>query len=326
MPLEVANAFADIATRAGYRPRSVTTDQGAEFGPAFQTILEKEDIQVQQKDPYDVNAIATLDNAIGNFKKALARDCRSNRTDNWAARIGKVTAGQNNLPNDDYLDGVCPARVATSPELIDYLQKKNAGFDSHNVEQMDKRKEKLEGTGHFRKMVSAMKFTRGWKPKWSAEIHAVRGVSGAHVSDETGKQSLSKFAQPVPADSTEDHGPRVIEHRGSKLTESKQRAELAELKDEAEAFLRGRGGPALLSVLAVHLAPLGFVAKAKAAGLNMKSATAAFLRVYPETFRIDTPENGGTSRVSLQSDVPAPAAHPVARASASGSSGSGLAR
>ena len=124
MPLEVANAFADIATRAGYKPRSVTTDQGAEFGPAFQTILEKEGIQVQQKDPFDVNAISCLDTAIGNFKRSLARDCRSNRTDNWASRISKVVLGQNSLPHDDYLDGVCPSRVATSPELIDYLPRK----------------------------------------------------------------------------------------------------------------------------------------------------------------------------------------------------------
>ena len=283
-PLDVANAFADIATHAGYRPRSVTTDNGAEFGEPFRKILEDQGIETQQKDKFDVNAISTLDNAIGSFKKALARNCRSNRTDNWAGIVARTVAGQNRIPNDDYLDGVAPEKVSTSPELISYLQQKNAGFEAHNTHQSDKRKEKLESTGHFRDMIAAGKFTRGFKPRWSAEIHTVAGVRGAYVTDETGKETLSKFAQAVPGDSTTDGGPVGIERGGSKQTEFKQRTVLESLKKEAVAFLSYKDNPPTLSELAVYLNRFGFADKARQAGLNMKSATAAFLRVDPEIF------------------------------------------
>ena len=40
-------------------------------------------------------------------------------------------------------------RVAISPDLISYLKQKNAGFDAHNQNAMQGRKNKLESTGHF---------------------------------------------------------------------------------------------------------------------------------------------------------------------------------
>ena len=85
------------------------------------------------KDPQDINAIATIDTAIGNFKKALVRDTRRLGTDDWASRIDKVTKGQNQSPNDEYLKGVAPADVSSNPELIRYLKKKNDGFSVFNT-------------------------------------------------------------------------------------------------------------------------------------------------------------------------------------------------
>ena len=131
-------------------------------------------------------------------------------------------------------------------------------------------------------MIAAGKFTRSFKPRWSAEIHTVAGVRGAYVTDETGKETLSKFAQAVPGDSTTDGGPVGIERGGSKQTDFKQRTALESLKKEAVAFLSYKDNPPTLSELAVYLNRFGFADKARQAGLNMKSATAAFLRVYPE--------------------------------------------
>ena len=94
------------------------------------------------------------------------------------------------------------------------------------------------------------------------------------------------------------------------------------------AFLSYKDNPPTLSELAVYLNRFGFADKARQAGLNMKSATAAFLRVYPEIFKVLTSEKGGTSRVSLHTGGRAPAAGALVSASAgaSGSSGSGLVR
>ena len=115
-PDVVLEAFRSIIRRAGAKPQSLTTDQGTEFGGPFKTALEAEGINVYTKDPQDINAIATIDTAIGNFKKALVRDTRRLGTDDWASRIDKVTKGQNQTPNDEYLNGAAPADVSSNPD------------------------------------------------------------------------------------------------------------------------------------------------------------------------------------------------------------------
>ena len=75
-PKEVAAAFNNILERAHAKPKSVTTDLGGVLR-AVPRRVEREGIVAQQKARIDINAIATLDTAIGYFKKALARDCRS---------------------------------------------------------------------------------------------------------------------------------------------------------------------------------------------------------------------------------------------------------
>ena len=67
------------------------SDKGAEFGEPFQVVLAANDIMYTQKQKEDINAIATLDTAIGNLKKALARDTRKQMTNDWASRLQKVT-------------------------------------------------------------------------------------------------------------------------------------------------------------------------------------------------------------------------------------------
>ena len=100
--------------------------------------------------------------------------------------------------------------MASSPDLIAYLNQKNAGFNAHNQNAMKGRKAKLESTGHFREMIAAGKFTRGFKPRWSSQVHRVAKVDGAYLTDENGKTTLSKFAQAIPEDTT-------VEPSGSRL-------------------------------------------------------------------------------------------------------------
>ena len=322
-PVEVAAAFDDIVARAHGKPRSLTTDQGAEFDHQFQEVLARHGIDARQKDKFDINAISTIDTAIGNFKKALARDCRANHTANWQGRLQKVVDGQNRIPNEEYLDGVAPAKVASSPELIAYLKQKNAGFDAHNQNAMQGRKDKLESTGHFREMIAAGKFTRGFKPRWSSEVHRVAKVDGAYVTDENGKTTLSKFAQAIPEDTTNDAGPIGIEAAGSKQTEFKQRSELKHFHDLTVAFLRGKGHEGIYtSILAKYLNAAGFQDAARKAGINMKSPIAAFLRVFPDSFVMSTSSKGGTSTVRLKDSAPAPASAPASASSGSGAGSS----
>ncbi len=61
-------------TRAGTKPKSLTTDLGPEFLGSFQVALQRMGVEVAQKRKEDINAIATLDTAIGQLKKALVSD------------------------------------------------------------------------------------------------------------------------------------------------------------------------------------------------------------------------------------------------------------
>ena len=130
--------------------------------------------------------------------------------------------------------------MATSPDLIAHLKQKNAGFDADNQNAMQGRKDKLESAGDFRDMIAIEKFTRSFKPRWNSEMHRVANVNGVYVTDENGKTTLSKFAQAIPEDTTNDAGPIGIEAAGSKLTEFKQRTILQPFRDMAVAFLRGK--------------------------------------------------------------------------------------
>ena len=110
-------------------------------------MLASSNITYTQKQKGDINAIPTLDTAIGNLKKALACDTRKHGTNNWASRLQKVTKGQNNLPNEDYLEGVAPNDVGKSKDLMDHMQMKNQEFTHHNQERADRRAAKLQEAG-----------------------------------------------------------------------------------------------------------------------------------------------------------------------------------
>ena len=221
-PATVAAAFQKILDRAGVVPKALMSDKGAEFGEPFQAVLASNSITYMQKQKGDINAIATLDTAIGNLKKALVRDTRKQGTNNWASRLQKVTQCQNSLPNEEYLEGVAPIDVGKSKDLIDHLQMKNQEFTHHNQERAEKRAAKLEEAGGFRAMESTGgKFTRGFKPRFEATVRQVGTVDGNEVSDAAGNSFLTRFVQPVST-ATADAGPVRMEQRGSVQTQDRQ--------------------------------------------------------------------------------------------------------
>ena len=65
----MAAAFKKCVNKAGSAPAALTSDGGMEFSAEFKELLETKGIVPRQKDKDDVNALATLDTAIGNLKK-----------------------------------------------------------------------------------------------------------------------------------------------------------------------------------------------------------------------------------------------------------------
>ena len=221
-PETVAAGFRKILGRAGTTPKALVTDKGGEFGQTFQSLLANRNIIFQQKQKDDINAIATLDTAIGNLKKALVRDTRKVGTNNWASRLEKVTRGQNNLPNEEYLEGIEPSKVKDSEDLMSHLRTTNQKFSEHNRKMSERRAAKLEEAGGFRAMeTTGGKFTRGFKPRFEATVRQVGTVDGNEVTDESGNQFLTRFVQPVKG-ATADTGPVRIEQKGSAQTRARQ--------------------------------------------------------------------------------------------------------
>ena len=90
-PATAAAAFKKILNKVGSVPAALTSDGGKDFSAEFKELLETKGIAPRQKDKDDINAIATLDTAIGNLTKALVRDTTKAGTNDWASRLQKVT-------------------------------------------------------------------------------------------------------------------------------------------------------------------------------------------------------------------------------------------
>jgi hypothetical protein len=298
-PGVVAKSFEDIMTRAGAKPKSLTSDLGPEFQGPFEQALKAKGIEVYTKRKEDINAISTIDVAIGQLKKALVRDTRKVGTDDWASRLEKVTLGQNNNPIDEYLEGVPPAKVSTSPDLIELLKEKNARYSEFNQKRVEKRAAKIQDVGQFRGMEDmGGKFTRGFKPRFG-EVRKVKEIDGAVVVDDKGKEHLTKFVLPV-SDTTNDAGPRKIEQRGSQLTDATRRTRLQPYADELVNFLRRKGAAVTTATASKHLREQqGFTT-----AMNNVPSFGAFIRLFDSLKLVTGSGTGGASKVRLTNEAP----------------------
>ena len=289
-PATAAAAFKKILNKAGSVPAALTSDGGMEFSAEFKELLETKGVVPRQKDKDDINAIATLDTAIGNLKKALVRDTRKAGTNDWASRLQKVTKGQTDLPNDgEYLNGAAANEVADNDELKAKLREKNAEYTQFNKERSEKRASKIEEVGQFRAMTSkGGAFTRGFKPRYEGRLRQVDEVKGPRVTDESGNTFLTKFVQPVK-EATADTGPVRIEQRGSVQTRTRQARILQPFANGLKQYLQVArtevSSPRVLKVLRELSTPAAFRSAVAEARLNKSSIVKNFVGLFPDMFR-----------------------------------------
>ena len=287
-PVKVAQAFEAILEEVGTAPKKLTTDKGGEFAREFRALAEARGIEYRVKD--NQRQIATIDVAIGGLKKAMARDARRAKTDDWASRLDKVVKGQNKAPNTgEYLDGEAPADVAGDAELVQKLEEKNQEYIEHNRALVDTRAEKLREAGHFRTVKNRpANFARGWQPKWSEEVHEVDSVAFDTVTDTQGRRFKTKFTLPVHGH-TETGGPRRIERGGSAQTQAKIRERLDPFA-QAVAQHFGAGASISLTRIGQYLRKQeGFRLALSEARVNQKAPIAGMLRAFPDLFTMLSP-------------------------------------
>ena len=309
-PGTVLDAFKTILNEIG-EVGSLTTDGGAEFGDSLKSALQDEGVTVYTKPKTGLNDIATLDVAIGHFKKALVRVSRRRQTDDWASLLAEVTLGQNNVPKEDYLEGKAPNDVAGNVELRQKLRDKNLEFIETNREQALERSDKLTTAGRFRVMLPSGFQTRGFKPSWSDEVHTVAAINGAFVTDTDGNEYATKFTLPV--EGTLEALPSTrIEQGGSVQTNAKHRRVLDEWADRVAKWL-GRRSMSLGELGKWLNTQRGFKVALNEARVNMRAPIVNFLNVFPNRFTLAKNRNGAKFVTAIQGQLAFPGASRLRR-------------
>ena len=272
----------------------LTTDRGGEFkNGAFPQFLDEKGIYHQMKDPRDLNAISTLDRAIQELRKGLAK---GGAMDKWQERLARVVKGMNASPHS-HLMGSAPKDVDDNKVLTFALTQKAALDLVHNDKIIRARDKKLETTGAFRVQEPWSKFERSFKPRFGDKVHTVAEINGGVVTDTQGNKEAVKLVKPVPRGSV-DARPGQFVRRGSAQVDAKKKAILDSYAKKVVRHI-GRGNEMELWRVGVFMKKQrGFNAAAKEAGINMKSKIANFLRTFPERFTVQTTADGGTATVA----------------------------
>lgn len=305
-PEGVAEGMRRILKRAkGRKPKSILTDSGAEFtGSSFEKFAQSQGITLQHKETMDTNAIATLDVAIGNLKKALARVTRASGDDDWSVVLQKVVEGQNALPNDEYLEGQAPNSVEGNADLREHLKERNREFTAINTKNAAARRQALEQAGGFRVPVTSAtaaagpqgrRRRRAWKPKFESSVHQVQEVAGGKViAANDGAAYDTRFVNPAysaaGAVAARASKPSLIERGGSVPVQNKQREALRVYADELAQTMRAATAAPVTTTTTVRSIPSKLADKnafremAANVRLNKKSLYKNFLNLFPELF------------------------------------------
>ena len=288
-PQTVAEGFRYILAKSKRKPKSILSDSGAEFQNEFEQLVKRTlGIEVQHKAPNDTNAIATLDNAIGQLKKAMARVMRQSLNDDWNDVLQKVVRGQNNIPNKEYLEGQTPESVEGNPQLREHLKEKNGEFSKINQTNATNRRGKLENAGGFLvPTVTDGPVHRGWKPNFDDKVHVIKEVTNNTVEDNRGNTYDTRFVNPTRALNSTANPPSAIERPGSVPIQNKQREALRVYADQLAEKIRELNGTMKMTAVHTHISDKpAFQDAAAKVRLNKASLYKNFVGLYPELFTL----------------------------------------
>ena len=160
-------------------------------------LQEKRIIHRTKEDTHDMNALSVVDRGIQNIKKRLAESLAAQHGE-WAERLAIVTKQYNNTQHPTIRGE--PAEFNTEGhDVIRFMAlADNAEKLQHNQNLLVKRTKKLEDLAGFRVPIGAPKaFQRGFKQRYSSDVHLVKEIKGSVVEAEDGKKIDVKRVLPV---------------------------------------------------------------------------------------------------------------------------------
>ena len=271
---DASAAFADIMHESKRQPRRLDTDGGSEWvSRTFKNIVATKNIHHVVKDKNDLNAIATVDAAIQNLKRAIKRR-RQQHGGTWLDQLDAAVKGYNSTvhsatdapPNDVNDDIIFSLKIKAAEQLKD------------NSEQIKKRQERLEKDGAYRVHIpkeGGLK-RRADATTWSKKIHYVDSFPApGKVKDTEGNVTLTKLTKPVPADSSELNSDKA----------KKQSPMLRELRPYAETLfdMLGFGMPISQASKKLKDKKSNFSDKLRAQNMSFTD----FIKKFPDLFKIE---------------------------------------
>ena len=234
-PGEVWSAFQDIVNQFGSKPSRLDVDAGLEWSGFFAEQAKKENIAIQTRSPSDVNFLAVLDKASASIKSNLFRALARSGNAKWVENLQKATSAYNNTANSATLDEA-PADVEKEKPVVFRLMQENAEKLKTNRQQLDNRQQQLRDAGSFRVLLPKQSFQRGFKARYSSEVHDVASIDKGQVTDTKGRSYRIGQVKPVPKGSRSIDVPAELA-RGSQARDKKQAEELAKFKRPLRTFL-----------------------------------------------------------------------------------------
>ena len=274
-PEETLRAFKTM----GPFPAQVDTDAGREFQGAFETWLNRNNIQHMFKDGKQVNATAVGDASIAHIKRTLGKDMTARGSAKWFPSLKNAVKDYNNTGHGSLM-GSQPSDVKDNPTLTYELRAMAGDAIQHNADITTASRDAVTRAGAFRTMLPRRQWDREHQPNWGNEVHKLARVEGPDVVDDKGERFPMKLVLPVPAASAPARAPPEL-LGGTPARGDASRDILRPFADALRTELTG--GAISLQKAGTRLkAKEGFQQAMEAAKIKGFGAFKRFIALFPE--------------------------------------------
>ena len=218
--------------------------------------------------------------------------------------MDKVVRGVNNQSRQALLGDAAktahykPGQEQPKDKALEFELREHAGRQMAAQDaQVRLAQKNVTDKGAFREYIGGRSKQRGDRPNYSGTVVTLESVRGNRAVDSQGKEHSLTTVKPVDLDA--ETQPIAVRLRGSAQTDARKRESLAPFAEQLSEFIQNRGVARLsLGEAAEGLKTGARMARFEAAMRGVRSFS-AFLKLFPEMFKVDVPAAGGTTRVRV---------------------------